>query len=826
MIRTAVITLYALWFAGAAAAAGPAKPLLEKHCGDCHSGNAPQGKFRIDTLPAAPDTLEGAKRWGRVVARLDAGTMPPSGSERPPAADVAAVLTWAKTELASAAKAYRPNGRARLRRLNRLEYENTVHDLLGVRTPLRDLLPADDTADGFDTAAQALTISPVHISRYMDAASAALRDAAVRGPKPESVTTRFSYDHEKEKYFMTHGNNQPVIRPRNGGEVHFFSEPHIEVPARLNQFAERTRTSPGRYKVRVSAYTQDAKGESLAYLVRTTQSRELLGYFDAPPDKPGVVEVEHWFGPNDTVVVAPYRLNDARRARKFSQYPPKPWREPDGLALAIQWVEVEGPLNEAWPPVGHGRLYGDSPLKPFKELPKDVVTPGPLQALRNTDKLTPVPADAAATAKAAVRDFLARAFRRPVTDDDAAPYLALVTERLAKNECFESAMRAAHVAALCSPDFLFLVEEPGPLTDHALAARLAYFLWRTAPDDALRAAADRGELRRPEVLRRETDRMLASPRSAAFVNDFLDQWLHLRDIDATMPDKLLFPEYYEEQFSSKIDGLLRESLLAETRMGFADLLKTDGGVRHLVDSDHTFLNNRLAEFYGLPAVAGVGMRKTKLPAGSVRGGVLTQGSVLKVTANGANTSPVVRGAWVLDAVLGRPPAPPPPNVGAIEPDTRGATTIREQLAKHQSTKSCAACHAHIDPPGFALEAFDPIGQYRENYRSTEKGDVLNGVAVGGVNVKYRKGPKVDPSGTLPDGREFTGPAAFKAMLVKEPETVARCLVSKLATFATGHAIEPADLSAVDGIVAAAKPRGYGVRTLVHELVQSDLFRNK
>lgn len=816
-------------FASTATAGDSAKPLLVKHCGSCHGDTVQQGKFRVDTLPD-PTTADAAKAWGRVFARLDAGTMPPPGADKPSAEDTSKILNLTKTALAEGGKAYRAAGRSKLRRLNRLEYENTIHDLLGVRTPLKNLLPDDDTADGFDTAAQALSISPVHIQRYLDAATAALKDAAVRGGKPEAATQRFSYDHPKEKGFTGHNCNSHMIRPRNNGELIFFAEPHIEVPAVMRQFSELTSKSPSRYKVRVSAYTHDANGKSLAFALKTTHSKELLGYFDAPPDKPGVIEIDRYFGPGDTVIVAPYKLNFARGVLKLKSLPacsgvPKPENEPTGLGLAIQWIEVEGPLTDVWPPVGHTRLFGDTPLKPFKELPKETLAPGSLSALRNTDKLTPIPSgDLVAAAKPLLRDFLARAFRRPVTDDEVAPYFAIVTRKLAEKECFESAMRAAHTAALCSPDFLFLVEEPGPLNDHALAARLSYFLWRTHPDDALRATADKGELRKPDVLRRETDRLLASPKANAFVNDFVGQWLHLRDIDATMPDKLLFPEYYELVFDSKVDGLLRASLLAETRLYFADLLKTDGSVRLLIDSKHTFLNNRLAEFYGLPAVPGVALRKTELPADTVRGGVLTHGSILKVTANGANTSPVVRGAWVLDAIVGRPPAPPPPNVGSIEPDTRGATTIREQLAKHQSNKSCAACHRQIDPPGFALEAFDPIGQFRTFYRTTEKGEVLKGVTVDGHGVKYKKGPPVDATGGMLDGTKFGGPKDFKALLAKQPEAVARCVASKLATYSTGHATEPADLLALDAIVA--KSKDFGLRSIVHELIQSELFRTK
>ncbi len=799
---------------------------LETNCYDCHDSDKQKGKFRMDNLESL-DPSEAAKKWGRIISRLEAGEMPPPKKPRPPQAETSDVLTEIKVTLAAEAKARRGEGRARIRRLNRLEYENTVRDLLGITTPLQDLLPEDDLADGFDTAAAALSISPVHIQRYIEAAETALQAALVRGARPEVVKRTLSFSNEKEQkgYALTHPNNKPMIHVRDGS-LHFFSEPHIEVPIQSFQFAEMTKAVPGRYRVRVSAFTHDVQGRSLAFAMKTTRSKKLFGYFDAPASQPGVVAAEHWFGPGDTVIIAPYLLNKARRERKLSQYPAKDGTPPQGLALGIEWIEVEGPLHDAWPPVGHQRLFGDVELKPLKELPKGMVLPGPLQPLRYSDKLTPVSGNPEVDAKRLLTGFLARAFRRPVTAEEVAPYLAIAARHWEQKESFESAMLEAYQTALCSPDFLFLVEEPGPLSNHALASRLAYFLTRSAPDDALRAVADRGELRNPAVLRRETERLLTSPRSQAFVNDFLDHWLHLRDLDATMPDKELFPEYYEIVFSSKVDGLLRESIASETRLFFTELLKTDGSLLQLIDSDFTYLNSRLAEFYGLPAVEGVQMRRTALPADSVRGGVLTQASVLKVTANGSRTSPVLRGAWVLDNIIGRPPPPPPPNVGAIEPDTRGSTTIREQLAKHQNSETCASCHRQIDPPGFALEAFDPVGQWREAYRTTETGKEVKLVNVEGGKVKYRIGAAVDASGSLLDDSRFAGPKEFKKLALRQSDAVARCIAAKLVTFSTGHHTEPGDILALDAIVASAKKNHYGLRTLLHGVIQSELFTRK
>jgi len=807
------------------------RAFLKNHCADCHSGEKSKGQFDLNKLSTDIKDDVSIRLWGRILMRVEAGEMPPPepDAERPPIAETNSVLKWAKRSLATELDARRAkDGRTRMRRLNRLEYENTLHDLLGIETALADLLPQDDFANGFDTSSSALSISPVHVQQYMAAAETALKAAIIRTPQPEKKIMRFMYDPEKEKYFMGHGNNHPVIRPRNG-EVIFFAEPHIEVPAKLTQFSELTKNLPGRYRVRVSAYTHDAKEASLTYLVRTVRSRKLLGYFDAPPDKAGVVEMEHYFEPQDTVIVAPYLLNRARGDRGFSQYPPKPWVEPGGIGLAIQWVEVEGPIYETWPPEGHRVLFGDVPLKMFKELTKDAVTPGDLQRFRGSDKLTPISTDPEKDARTLIAAFLARAFRRPVDDEDIQPYLAIVKSKLEKKESFESAMTTAYQAALCSPDFLFLFEAPERLSDHALASRLSYFLWRSSPDAALRAVADRGELRKPENLRRETERLLASPRANAFVADFLDHWLHLRDIDATTPDKLLYPEFFEKVFDGTPDGLLRESFLAETRLFFADLLKNDSSVLHLIDSDFTYLNNRLAEHYGLPPVKGAALQRVNLPADSVRGGVMTQASVLKVTANGSLTSPVLRGAWLQDNILGRQPPPPPPNVGTIEPDTRGATNIREQLAKHQNVASCAACHRQIDPPGFAMECFDPAGQMRTYYRTTETGkklDIKHADGASKHHVKYKQGADVDPSGETANGQKFKGPKEFKKIVLQQPDIVVRNLAAKLLTYSTGQRTEPGDVLALDALTERVKQKNYGLRTLVHEVVQSELFSKK
>jgi hypothetical protein len=392
--------------------------------------------------------------------------------------------------------------------------------------------------------------------------------------------------------------------------------------------------------------------------------------------------------------------------------------------------------------------------------------------------------------------------------------VAIVEAKLKDGYTFEQAMRAALKGVLISPEFLFLRELPGKLDDFALASRLSYFLWSTMPDEELFTLAEQRKLSQPEVLRQQVERMLSHPKAAAFTENFVGQWLGLREIDATEPSHLLYPEY---------DHLLKVSMIREAELFFEEVLKHDLSVTQFVDSDFTMLNGRLAKHYGIPGVDGWEFHKTPLPPESHRGGVLTMASVLKVTANGTTTSPVLRGAWVLDRILGTPPPPPPDDVGSIDPDIRGATTIREQLAKHRAVESCGVCHRKIDPPGFALESFDCIGGWRDNYRVTGNGET---VYVDGRRMSYHKGKKVDPSDVMPDGERFENIDQLKQLLLRDKPQLARALTNKLMTYATGRAPQASDRDAVEAIVAKIEAKKFGLRSLVHEIVQSETFQTK
>jgi hypothetical protein len=419
-------------------------------------------------------------------------------------------------------------------------------------------------------------------------------------------------------------------------------------------------------------------------------------------------------------------------------------------------------------------------------------------------------------ARKLLADFLPRAFRGPVDPKEVDRYLDLVRERLEKKDCFELAMRHAYMAALTSTDFLLVKRGPGALTDFDLASRLALWLWNSLPDKTLLDVAENGTLRQPEVMRAQVDRMLSDTRSDRFVEDFLDQWLNLRAIDDTVPDRQMYPEF---------DRYLRDSMLMESRAFLREILDRDLPATYSLASPVAMLNQRMAEHYGIPGVVGSDFRKVALPKESKRGGFLTQASVLKVTANGTTTSPVVRGVFTTERLLGFPVPPPPPNVPAIEPDTRGATTVRELLEKHR-VEGCASCHVKLDPPGLALESFDVIGSYRDRYRATEKGDSIRVTMPNGHPIKYLVSRPVDSRGETADGKPFADVDGMRALLTAHPDRIARAWVTQLIAYATGAETDFTDRAEVDRIVRDCEKKGYGVRSLIQRIAASPVFQSK
>jgi mono/diheme cytochrome c family protein len=768
------------------------RPFLVRHCQECHGGKKPKGDFRLDQLSGDLAGRADRDRWAAVLKQLTAGTMPPKSKPRPPEKDARALADWITGRLASAdADRRATQGRVVLRRLNRVEYENTLRDLLGVSVDLKELLPPDSSVEGFDNVGEALHVSSFLMERYLEAADTALQYAIANGPRPPASKKH----HSLKESHQVKVASEKVFRLMDDTVVCFTSV-HWQAVT-LTPFWPPDR---GLYRFRICASGFQSAGKPVTYrvdagLMGMTGKPHLVGYFDAPADKPTVVEFVDHLEARSTLRILPYGLASSQVVDKVGA------DKYTGPGLAVHWVEVEGPLNDTWPPASHRRIFGE-------------LAQAPAPTRNDSRRVEVVSKDPLADARRILRDFTRRAFRRTITDDDIKPFLNLVQARLAAKQSFEQAVRVGLTGVLLSPEFLFLREKPGPLDDFALASRLSYFLWSSMPDEELLTLAEQRKLAQPDTLRRQVERMLKDPKAEAFITNFVGQWLGLRDIDFTEPSQLLYPEF---------DHMLKVSMVRETNLFFAEVLKDDLSLTNFVSSDFSMLNGRLAKHYGIAGVDGWEFRKVALPPESHRGGVLTMASVLKVTANGTSTSPVMRGAWVLERILGTPPPRPPADVPAVDPDIRGATTIRQQLAKHRELPSCAACHAKIDPPGFALENFDVIGGWRENYRTTGRGEP---VFVDGRRMHYLKGPRVDPADRMADGRAFRNIDELKQLLLADRDQLARALAEKLLIHATGAAPTAADRPEVEAIVRKIRDRKYGLRSLIHEIVQSKLFQHK
>jgi len=778
----------------AAEAAADFRAFFDQHCLKCHGGTKPKGGIRVDTL--TPDFANNANRshWEPVLEQLEAGDMPPKDKPRPPATEVKALASWIGTRINAAEITRRETeGRVVLRRLNRAEYANTMRDLLGVEVDLSDLLPPDTSTSGFDNSAELLHTSSYLLRSYLDAAGRVLDEAIANRPQPWILKKRF--DLKEERSVKPAGS---VYRHVDDGVAIFAVWESANIRVTMWNFRSHVR---GKYRFRISGYGFQSGGKPVNFHVNAGTLKEvteerLIDYFAVPADQPTVIEFTEQLEPENRIRII---------ADGLPALPPAVEKigadKYTGPGLVIQWMDVEGPLLESWPPPSHKAIFGN--LRQER-----------VPSATDPDRREVVSTQPLADAERVLRDFARRAFRRPVTEADLQPFLARVKAKLDQNYSFEQAMRVGLKAILVSPNFLFLREPAGlaRLDDFALASRLSYFLWSSMPDETLFQLAAANRLHQPEVLRQQVERMLADPKAKAFTVNFTGQWLGLRAIDATLPDRTLYPEY---------DDMLKTAMLKETTLFFDEVLRRDLPLTSFVSADFTFLNARLAKHYGIAGVEGTEMRRVTLPPGSRRGGVLTMGSVLKVTANGTTTSPVLRGAWVLERILGTPPPKPPPDVEAIEPDIRGATTIREQLAKHRQVESCAICHRKIDPPGFALENFDVIGGWRERYRA-----LANNGEKDSQGRRVRPGPIVEAADALPDGRRFRDIDEYKRLLLEDKDQLARCLTEKLLTYATGAAPAKVDQPHVEAIVQKLRAQNHGFRALIHEIVRSPVFQSK
>lgn len=750
----------------------------------------------LEALSPALDDEGRFRRWVRVFDRVDQQEMPPANKPRPEPQAMAAFLAHLKQSLlAENLKRQKAEGRTVLRRLNRIEYERSVQEVLGVSTPLQELLPLDTSLYGFDTVSEGLRLSALQIEGYLEAADVAINALLKPGPSQPFQKKRYSLKQERlirENLDIPDGvlpnptsktPHKTVVRELPEGIALFHSG------FSLGDFRQYIATRQARFHVRIAASVYQGKGLSHVlrlYAVRY-QEKRLLGYFTLPPSGTRELECDVELLPGEYLRVAPYDTGYDDQGRSIYQMPIADFQ---GVGILVQWMDLEGPIPDPTPA-------------------------GSVKAFLDARRGTPV--KSATEVGFILKQAAARAFRRAPTPDELERLSGFAVRSQKEGGSPEESLRQGLKYLITAPQFLFMDAQPGTLSASALASRLSYFLWSAPPDDALQTAALSGDLLKPEVLRAQTERLLSHPNARALIRNFGGQWLGLRNIDATSPDARLYPEY---------DEVLRHSMLNETEAFLTEILRANLSLTNLIHSDFLMLDRRLADHYGIPGVTNEIFQKVAVPEGSVRGGLLGQASILKVSANGTTTSPVMRGVWVMKHLLGHTPAPPPSDVVKIEPDTRGATTIREQLDKHRNTAACATCHRIMDPPGFALESFDVIGGWRDNYRVLEKGRWPTNLVLGKSVSTYRVGPPVDASGQLTDGSAFQDIRGFKKLLMARQDDVLRSVAQNLMVYATGAGIQFADREELSRVVATVKQGGGGLRTLVHEIVQSPLFREK
>ena len=686
--------------------------------------------------------------WEKIAEVIETHEMPPKAKKQPPEDEREALVTWIDSQLMGMAGKGNP-GRVTLRRLNREEYRNTIRDLLGVDFDTADF-PSDETAYGFDTIAAVLTIQPLFMERYLSAAETVI-GKVLAGHRVSPPSESFRADKMKPSQ------SAEWIHPIGGGVLGFYREADASIPV---QFREG-----GEYLLRFRAFGAQAGPEAPKLAVSVAGNQAAV--FDVKNvAKPVALETKVRVTKGTHQVTAAYVNN-----YNESNHPDPKMRGDRNLFVA--GFEVVGPLN---------------------------VERQPSESFRRVFFKMPEPGTEKAVARELLARFLPRAYRRPVTEPEIARLADLAGAALAEKAPFVEAMGAALQAAISSPHFLFRWEldpeamQPGvvrSLNDFEVASRLSYFLWSSLPDEKLAALAAKGELLKGDTLQSETKRMMADWRAQAFVRNFSSQWLQIRAVDEVEIDEKLFPK-----FSAK----LRDAMKEESRLFFGAIVSEDRSVFDLIETDFTFVNASLAQHYGLPAVQGSDFQRVSIPPGIPRGGVLSQGSVLLATSMPTRTSPVVRGKWVLEQILGTPPPPPPANVPPLE-ETKvdKDAPLRVRLDQHRDSPDCSVCHAKIDPVGFTLENFDAIGAWR-----TQDGN-----------------SRIDASGKFSDGSDVDGYEGLKKYL--KGDKFVRAFSQKMMTYALGRGIERADKAALDAVQKKVIAGGHRMSALVSAIVTSDPF---
>jgi len=726
-------------------------PLLRDSCVDCHGGKEPEAGLSFERFADEGEATGSVGTWRRMRDRLERGEMPPP--EAPPADEkqVQHALQWLAARLGTGPGSWPIDpGRVTIRRLNRVEYGNTIRDLLEIDFDVSGRLPPDDVGYGFDNMGDVLALPPLLLEKYAAAAEEIAGRALPGAELRASVVRRF--EAEQMRTTLDRAVQQEVASLYSNGDVHA----EVELPR------------AGEYRIRVRASGDQAGPEPCRMGLRA--GRRELARIDVPVERPEFATYE-WRG---SLEGGRQRLAAAFLNDFYNPDDPDPGQRDRNLIL--DWIELEGPLDPLPPTRSERRLY-----------------------VCGADH-----AHARDCAPAILKRLASRAWRRPAGDLEVARLMPFVDSALAEGEPFVPALRLAVAAILVSPRFLFRTEiDPAPddptrahdLSDFELASRLSYFLWSSLPDDRLSGLAAQGLLREPRVLADEARRMVRDPRASALVTHFAAQWLQLRTLEKSSPDPQLFPEF---------DEALREAMRLETEMFVEAVLREGRPIRELLDADFTFVNERLAKHYGIDGVQGERMRRVRL-RDPVRGGVLTHASLLTLTSNPTRTSPVKRGKFLLESILGAPPPPPPPGVGVLDesPQAAQAASLKERLEQHRGRPECASCHARMDALGFALERYGPTGAVRSS-----------------------DGPHpVDDRARLPDGRTLAGATGLKEVLL-EDDSFTRCVAEKLLAYAIGRGPTEDDRRVVAELARGFRGRSPTFEELIGGLLETAAFRRR
>jgi len=725
-------------------------PFLQKYCIDCHSGDKAGGGLTLTGFTSEAHARKNRKDWGAMEHALAAGEMPPKKKAQPTKEEREFVINWIENTLTKVdCTAPKDPGRVTIRRLNRAEYNNTIRDLCGVDFKPAEDFPADDTGYGFDNIGDVLSFQPVLLEKYLGAADKILTTALKIEETPKSSKQTFR------------SQNLNVI-PRSAKST---DPVKIAFKTEGSAFLEKFNfPAEGEYIVRFRGWGTKV-GDAFPSVTIRVDGKDVKEFsVEAGAAKPQTYEIKTKFPTGEKRVAVAFTNAFEDKANKMSR------------EFGIDLLEIEGPFN----PVA--LVEADSV--------KLLLTARPAK-----------PTEAQSAAEKVLANFARRAYRRPVKPEETQRLLKLFDLATKQGEPFATAIQLPMKAVLVSPHFLYRIEEDPKnpedvrtISDFEFATRLSYFLWSSMPDEELFTLAGKNELRKPEVLEAQIKRMLKSPKAKSLSENFAGQWLQLRLLKTLTPDKGIFPTW---------DDALKAAMGREAEAFFEYIVANDRSVMEFLDADYAFVNDRLAKHYGLPSITGGEFRQVKLPDGR-RGGVITMGSTLTVTSNPTRTSPVKRGKWILDNILGTPPPPPAPDVPELPPTAQLKGTLRQQMEQHRANASCAVCHAKLDPLGFGLENFDGIGGWRTQDNK--------------INI--------DSSGELPGGEKFSGPAELRKVLLGKADLFRRCFAEKLLTFGLGRGLEYYDKCVLDDLVAASKANKDTFSSLVLAIVKSDPFQKR